>query len=92
LLVTELITNSVRHADLSPEGMIHLRVALSAGVLRVEVSDLGVGFERRSPRPRLDGTGGWGLYIAEQLANRWGVEREGERTKVWLERDLDSQA
>jgi integral membrane sensor domain MASE1/anti-sigma regulatory factor (Ser/Thr protein kinase) len=92
LLVTELVTNSVRHADLSPEGMIHLRVALSAGVLRVEVSDLGVGFERRSPRPRLDGTGGWGLYIAEQLANRWGVEREGERTKVWLERDVDSRA
>jgi integral membrane sensor domain MASE1/anti-sigma regulatory factor (Ser/Thr protein kinase) len=92
LLVTELVTNSVRHAGLSPGESIHLRAAAHAGVLRVEVSDRGVGFEPGTPRPAHDGAGGWGLYIAEQLADRWGVERDGARVTVWLEVDLDRGA
>jgi integral membrane sensor domain MASE1/anti-sigma regulatory factor (Ser/Thr protein kinase) len=87
LLVTELVTNSVRHAGLSPDDPIHLRVTWTAAVLRVEVTDRGMGFEPGTPRPR-DGAGGWGLLIAEELADRWGVEREGRQTKVWLEKDL----
>ncbi len=90
LLVTELVTNSVRHAQLGPGDSIRLRVAAEAGVLRVEVGDPGIGFERGTPRPALDGSGGFGLYIAERLADRWGVDRDGERTRVWLEKDLDS--
>jgi integral membrane sensor domain MASE1/anti-sigma regulatory factor (Ser/Thr protein kinase) len=88
LLVTELVTNSVRHAGLSPDDAIHLRVTWTASVLRVEVTDRGIGFEPGTPPPARGGSGGWGLLIAERLADRWGVEREGRRTKVWLEKDL----
>jgi integral membrane sensor domain MASE1/anti-sigma regulatory factor (Ser/Thr protein kinase) len=88
LMVTELVTNSVRHAGLSPDDAIHLRVTWTAEVLRVEVTDRGVGFEPGTPLPTRDGAGGWGLLIADRLADRWGVEREGRKTKVWLEKDL----
>jgi serine phosphatase RsbU (regulator of sigma subunit)/anti-sigma regulatory factor (Ser/Thr protein kinase) len=90
LLVTELVTNSVRHGRLSTDQSIHLRVVSRSRVLRVEVGDPGVGFEAGRPRPAQDGSGGFGLYIAERLADRWGVDRDGGRTRVWLEKDLDS--
>jgi len=89
LLVTELVTNSVRHARLRRDESIHLLVAASPRVLRVEVSDPGVGFEQGTPRPALDGSGGFGLYIADRLADRWGVDSEDGRTSVWLEKQLE---
>ena len=30
--------------------------------------------------------GGWGLYLVDQLADRWGVNR-GKLTRVWFEID-----
>jgi integral membrane sensor domain MASE1/anti-sigma regulatory factor (Ser/Thr protein kinase) len=87
LLVSELVTNSVRHAGLSAEQPIQLCVALTDETLRLEVSDPGHGFEPRAIGPA-DRAGGWGLYIAEQLADRWGVERTAGQTRVWIERDL----
>ena len=39
LLVSELVTNSLRHADLAPEDCITLRVLTDDAVVRVEVAD-----------------------------------------------------
>jgi anti-sigma regulatory factor (Ser/Thr protein kinase) len=53
--------------------------------LHVEVSDPGVGFERRrlSPNPVDEGSG-YGLRIVDRLADRWGVS--GKRgTVVWFD-------
>jgi anti-sigma regulatory factor (Ser/Thr protein kinase) len=86
LLVSELVTNSVRHAGVRPEDIVQMNVQVTANTLRVEVSDPGEGFE---PRPRdLDHTrpGGWGLYLVDQLSDRWGVAR-GRLTRVWFELD-----
>lgn len=88
LVLTELVTNSVRHGRLAEGEAIQVRGAVNDGVLRVEVSDAGPGFEPGMPRPAGDGTGGWGLVIADRLADRWGVRRDGTRTTVWLEREL----
>jgi integral membrane sensor domain MASE1/anti-sigma regulatory factor (Ser/Thr protein kinase) len=89
LLVSELVTNSVRHARLRPRDLIRLRVETSARVIRVEVSDPGGGFGGDVPVPETKGPGGWGLFLTERLADRWGVDREEGWTKVWLEVDLD---
>jgi hypothetical protein len=32
--------------------------------------------------------GGWGLFLVEKLADRWGVARNS-LTRVWFEIDLD---
>jgi integral membrane sensor domain MASE1/anti-sigma regulatory factor (Ser/Thr protein kinase) len=91
LLVSELVTNSVRHAGLSPGEHIRLRVAQSEQVLRVEVTDHGTGFDlaHAGPGPTVGQPGGWGLFLTEQLAERWGVDRRESSTTVWLEMDLE---
>jgi anti-sigma regulatory factor (Ser/Thr protein kinase) len=89
LLVSELVTNSVRHARVRPHDLIRLRVETSDRVIRLEVSDPGEGFSADLPKPAARGPGGWGLFLTERLADRWGVDREGGWTTVWLEVDLD---
>jgi integral membrane sensor domain MASE1/anti-sigma regulatory factor (Ser/Thr protein kinase) len=89
LQVSELVTNSVRHAKLRPGDLIRLQIELSDRLLRVQVSDPGQGFRANIPDPVAGEPGGWGLFLTERLADRWGVDRDGGWTTVWLERDLD---
>ena len=89
LLVSELVTNSVRHARLEPGDEIRLRVELANRLLRVEVSDPGAGFGASIPEPTPSGLGGWGLFLTERLADRWGVDRQSGWTTVWLEREVE---
>jgi len=89
LQVSELVTNSVRHAKLRPGDLIRLQIDVSDRLLRVQVSDPGQGFSANIPDPVAGEPGGWGLFLTERLADRWGVDRDGGWTTVWLERDLD---
>ena len=87
LVVSELVTNSVRHAGLSPDEQISLAVVISDGAVRGRVCDPGPGFEEPSePRPSTDWSGGWDLPILERISDRWGVERNGCAC-VWFEID-----
>jgi serine phosphatase RsbU (regulator of sigma subunit)/anti-sigma regulatory factor (Ser/Thr protein kinase) len=88
LLVSELVTNSVRHAKRRPGDLVRLQVELADGVLRLKVSDPGEGFGASIPEPT-SGIGGFGLFLTERLADRWGVDRDGGRTMVWVEMDPD---
>jgi anti-sigma regulatory factor (Ser/Thr protein kinase) len=84
LLVTELVGNSLRHAGLGPEDLIRVRIARLRGSVRVEVADSGPGFSPVRERPGRVQTSGRGLYLVDQVADRWGVELKGE-TCVWFE-------
>jgi anti-sigma regulatory factor (Ser/Thr protein kinase) len=87
LVVSELVTNSVRHAELSPDEQISLAVAISGGSVRGRVCDPGPGFEKPTePNPRTDLSGGWGLPIVERISDRWGIKRNGCAC-VWFEID-----
>jgi anti-sigma regulatory factor (Ser/Thr protein kinase) len=84
LLVSELVTNAVRHVPAAEGDEIELVVEQLDGHVRVEVADGGPGFE---PAPRADvstASSGWGLHIMAKLASRWGVE-VGEGSRVWFE-------
>lgn len=84
LLVSELVTNAVRHVPAGEGDEITLVVERSNSHVRVEVCDQGPGF---APAPRVDGqdqASGWGLHILAKLADRWGVENDGGAT-VWFE-------
>lgn len=87
LLVTELVTNSVVHAGLSPGEQIELSVARSAAGLRVEVADGGPGFDPPPPPDDPFAESGRGLALVDMISDRWGVARNG-RTRVWFELDL----
>lgn len=84
LLVSEVVTNGLRHGGAAGEDWIGLSLSLEGDVVRVEVTDPGPGFDAALREVEPDATGGWGLYLVDRLATRWGVER-GTRTKVWFE-------
>lgn len=83
LLVSEVVTNSVIHAQPQPPGEVVLDVWSSDDVVRVAVTDRGPGFVV-AERPQGGRRSGWGLMMVDQLADRWGVELNGG-TEVWFE-------
>jgi anti-sigma regulatory factor (Ser/Thr protein kinase) len=87
LLVSELVTNSVRHADMPPPGTVSVEVSLDARKIHVEVQDSGTGFQPRRRHEGQSKAAGWGLYLVERLADRWGVMCN-HLTRVWFEIDL----
>jgi anti-sigma regulatory factor (Ser/Thr protein kinase) len=91
LLVSELVTNAVRHANLSSRDAIDLVVHLADTALRVEVRDPGGGFVPSAPSPDPARPSGWGLYLVAELADRWGVDSQDE-TLVWFELDRRAAA
>lgn len=87
LIVTELVTNSVRHAPPGEAGEVGIVVSPFPDCLRIEVTDGGNGFRPDSPEPSPGQTSGWGLWLVEQLTDRWGVDRQ-HSTRVWCEIDF----
>ena len=82
LLVTELVSNSVRHARADT---VVLRVLVGRTVVLTEVTDEGPGFDPEDTgKPGTDDSG-WGLFLVERLAHRWGVTQKADATKVWFE-------
>jgi anti-sigma regulatory factor (Ser/Thr protein kinase) len=91
LMISELVTNSLRHSGLDSQAHIEVRVKASLRGLRVEVRDPGPGFQARARQPGQDERSGWGLFLVERLANRWGVRRD-RGTVVWFELDRPKRA
>jgi len=91
LLVSELVTNAVRHANLSDSDIILLVFDIADHALRVEVHDPGGGFVPTAPAPDPTRPSGWGLYLVAELADRWGVDSD-EQTLVWFELDRPAAA
>ncbi len=87
LVVSELVTNAIRHVSRSTQP-VELAARITGGAIRVEVRDGGTGFEPGKPKPR-GADGGFGLFLVERMASRWGVET-GDGTRVWFELDLNS--
>jgi anti-sigma regulatory factor (Ser/Thr protein kinase) len=84
LLVSEVVSNSVRHGD--GAGPIDLRITIERSGVRVEVEDPGPGFRPTAETGPVERNEGWGLRLVERLADRWGVVTSGS-TLVWFELD-----
>jgi anti-sigma regulatory factor (Ser/Thr protein kinase) len=89
LLVSELVTNAIRHAGLDDDDVIKLVVVTGDRALRIEVSDPGPGFAMSEPELDPARPAGWGLYLVRELSDRWGVDQR-EHTSVWFELDRDA--
>ena len=74
LLVSELVTNSVIHAALSPEHNVDLHVLTRPGRVRVEVADPDSHFDPEG-RPPPGAESRWGLFLLNEMADRWGMDR-----------------
>ena len=84
LLVSELVTNSVRHSNRNGSSVLELEVDVSEKRVLVRVTDNGPGFEASPREPEDDPGSGWGLFLVEQISTRWGIELNGS-TQVWFE-------
>ncbi len=84
LLVSEVVTNSVRHGTNESSDEIELSVDASRERIRVEVSDAGPGFDPAAREEDADQGSGWGLHLVEVLSDRWGADLNG-RMRVWFE-------
>jgi anti-sigma regulatory factor (Ser/Thr protein kinase) len=85
--ISELVTNSVRHAGMTrASDVITVHAALSQDLIRIEVCDTGPGFTPDAPRVRnfADGSGGLGLVLLDRLARSWGVAKADDFC-VWAE-------
>ena len=89
LLVSELVSNCVRHAGLRADEQIRLRARARADCARVEVCDTGRSGRFPAKREPSIGNGleagGLGLMLVDEMADRWGVHRRDQETCVWFE-------
>ena len=82
LLVTELVSNSVRHAGAST---VELTVAVRAGDIRVEVANQGAPFTPTPRDARQEAEPGWGLFLLDRLSDQWGLDQDSGYQRVWFE-------
>lgn len=82
LLVSELVSSSVRHAGLGPEDKIDLRVDSAPSAVRIEVADTGPGLDPQS-RSLPPTESEFGYFFIDELADRWGTDENG----IWFELD-----
>jgi anti-sigma regulatory factor (Ser/Thr protein kinase) len=88
LLVTELVSNGVRHAGTTLE----LALSFDGRCLRIAVTD----GDPRPPMARVRQeltVGGWGLALVDSLSTEWGTDIDEARGKtVWFEIDTTDRA
>jgi len=87
LLVSELVSNAVLHAD----GPIRLVVEEIDGgrAFRVEVCNSGDG-QPRMRRALPEDLSGRGLQLVDELARGWGSSSDDGQTSVWFEVPTDA--
>ena len=83
LVISELVTNAVRHAGAGAGETIEVTVTNRGRDIRIEVAD-------REPEaaPRMrddDAPGGMGLVVVSGLCKDWGTEQQEDRKTVWAE-------
>ena len=83
LLVSEVVSNAVRHSSAPADGRISLLATADGETIRVAVTDGGEGFTPRPRDPARLGDG-YGLFLLDKAASNWGVETD-EGTTVWFE-------
>lgn len=89
LLVSELVTNAVRHA-VGTETIV-VELAAAASCLRIEVADE----DPRWPEPRTPGRlgeSGFGFLLVDALAGKWGVRETATGKAVWAELEQSQAA
>jgi len=88
LVLSELLSNALRHATPLPGSCLRVAWRLDAGSVRVSVSDGGAPTRPELGEPTKSTTSGRGLRIVAKLSRRWGAGSDEEGATVWAEVEL----
>ncbi len=83
LVVSELLSNAIRHARPLPGANVQVAWAVDGGAVEVAVSDGGAPTRPRPTQPTVSSLGGRGLDIVEYLARSWGIRTDDGGLTVW---------
>jgi anti-sigma regulatory factor (Ser/Thr protein kinase) len=90
LIVSELVTNSVLHADVGLDQSLTVDLEMFGDRLRITVTDPGSPLEPQLVAPGPGTPGGLGLRLVDQLSTAWGVGHDPiGTTQVWCDLLLD---
>jgi anti-sigma regulatory factor (Ser/Thr protein kinase) len=93
LVISELVTNSVCHANVGPRQTLTVECATLSDRLRVTVTDPGSHLVPHLRSPDHLASGGRGLRVVESLSSAWGVVRgPAGMTSVWCELPFDASS
>jgi anti-sigma regulatory factor (Ser/Thr protein kinase) len=85
LLCSELVTNAVLHSDSRrPGGTVTIAVADLSDSVEVKVIDEGSASSIPVVKADTLAADGHGLFLVENLAERWGYESDDAGTAVWF--------
>jgi anti-sigma regulatory factor (Ser/Thr protein kinase) len=86
LVMSELVTNSVRHSGAPDRDDLVVRVRVWDDHCRLEVEDSGHEGVIAPQPPDLGSGGGMGLNLVETVSERWGLVRAADGpTRVWAQ-------
>ena len=83
LILSELVTNAVRHARPLAPGGLRVSWQISPAAVGVSVTDGGAATAPVATAVATSAPTGRGLHIVHQLASGWDVTSSAEGTTVW---------
>jgi len=83
LIVSELVTNSIRHSRSGQGGRIRVAITEGDGLVHGDVTDEGGESVPRVCR-NPEGEGGRGMFLVEQIAQEWGFHDDAAGRVVWF--------
>jgi anti-sigma regulatory factor (Ser/Thr protein kinase) len=83
LVVSELLSNAIRHARPLPGSNLLLAWELNDGTIEIAVSDGGAATRPMTAQATVSSLGGRGLDIVGYLARNWGVRTDDTGLTVW---------
>ncbi|WP_231121447.1 ATP-binding protein [Motilibacter peucedani] len=91
LVLSEMVSNALKHARPLPDGKVRVSWALEDGRLALQVTDGGGVTRPRLQQQSATSAGGRGLGVVRRLSADWGVREQGPETTVWAVIDLDAR-
>jgi anti-sigma regulatory factor (Ser/Thr protein kinase) len=83
LVVSELLSNAIRHARPLPGASVQVAWALADEAIELAVSDGGAATTPARTHASVSALGGRGLDIVEYVASRWGIRSDDSGQTVW---------
>ena len=85
LVLSELVSNAIKHAAPLPSGEIAVRWEVRDDLLHIEITDGGAGTRPRASVASPSALGGRGLDIVRTVSVDWGVTEGDGSVTVWAE-------